>query len=330
MSETAIDPRKFRDALGAFTTGVTVVTTRDAEGVDVGITANSFNSVSLEPPMVLWSLAKASRSLPAFVAAQHFAVHILAADQDALSAQFAQRGMDKFANLTVERGRSGTPLLSGCAARFQCRTAFQYEGGDHVIFVGKVEEFDHSGHPPLVYHGGRYALAVKREHPANMADLASEPDSSFSQDFLIYLLGRAHHHLFIGLRRELERFGLSEDGWFVLSLLGVSEHRTLAELNRLLSYTGKEINYELVANLAANGFVLLHGAYDPQVRVSLTESGRQTVIELVAAGKASEDHATRNLETGEQLLLKQALRRLIRDTDLTPGSLRNFSTEDGE
>lgn len=313
MPDIAVDPRQFRDALGSFTTGVTVVTTRDPAGVDVGITANSFNSVSLDPPMVLWSLAKASRNLPAFMASDYFAVHVLSAEQDALSTQFATSGAQKFANLEITRGIGDAPLLSGCAARFQCRTAFRYEGGDHVIFVGKVEEFDHSDHPPLVYHGGRYALAIKREHP-NALDLGNEPDSSFSQNFLVYLLGRAHHHLFLDLRRELERFGLSEDGWFVLSLLGVSEHRCLAELNRLLSYTGKKISHELVTDLMTNGFVRLHGAYDPQATITLTELGQQTVIELMSAGKAAEDHATRNLEISEQYLLKQALRRLIRDT----------------
>lgn len=167
-----------------------------------------------------------------------------------------------------------------------------------MIFVGEVKEFEHSNRPPLLYHGGRYALALPMPPAAEQATLMSgEPDSSFSQDFLIYLLSRAHHQLFLELRGELERFGVSEDGWFVLSLLGVSANRTLAELNRLLAYTGKHISYELVASLGAKGFVQLRGSYDPQVRVTLTAKGRQTVIELVAAGKAFESHAIRNWTT---------------------------------
>src|SRR4249919_2131388 len=110
-----IDAREFRGALGAFTTGVTIVTTRDDGGHDVGLTVNSFNSVSLEPPLVLWSLARNAASLPAFVAAEHFAVHILAADQEPLSNRFAQRGADKFAGLELARGEGGVPLLPGCA-----------------------------------------------------------------------------------------------------------------------------------------------------------------------------------------------------------------------
>ena len=107
---SAIDTRAFRDALGSFVTGVTIVTTR-GEGTDIGLTANSFNSVSLEPPMVLWSLALSSSSLPAFRQAPWWAVHILASEQEELSARFAQRGIDKFAGLAISRGPGGIPLL---------------------------------------------------------------------------------------------------------------------------------------------------------------------------------------------------------------------------
>lgn len=154
--------RRFRSALGAFATGVTIVTTRDGEAGDVGLTANSFNSVSLDPPMVLWSLAQSARSLPAFLAASHFAVHVLSADQEALSMRFAARGSEKFAGLDLERGIAHIPLLRGCAARFQCRTAFRHEAGDHMIFVGEVQEFDRSDLTELLFHRGRYSLAVPR------------------------------------------------------------------------------------------------------------------------------------------------------------------------
>ena len=154
--------RRFRSALGAFATGVTIVTTRDGTGADVGLTANSFNSVSLDPPLVLWSLARSARSLPAFLAASHFAVHVLAADQEELSMRFAARGSEKFAGLNLERGAGHIPLLRGCAARFQCRTAFRHEAGDHMIFVGEVEEFDRSDRSELLFHRGRYSLAVPK------------------------------------------------------------------------------------------------------------------------------------------------------------------------
>jgi 3-hydroxy-9,10-secoandrosta-1,3,5(10)-triene-9,17-dione monooxygenase reductase component len=313
---------RFRSALGAFATGVTIVTTRDRDGRDVGLTANSFNSVSLEPPMVLWSLAKSARSLPAFVEATHFAVHVLAADQEALSLRFAARGAEKFSDLELDRGPAHIPLLRGCSARFQCRTAFRYEGGDHMIFVGAVEAFDHTDRPPLVFHGGRYALAVQKEDLASpITSDSSEPDSSFSQDFLIYLLGRAHFQLFLGVRRELELHGLSEEQWIVLSFLGLSDDRTVAELDQLLWYTGNRVTYELLASLTAAGFADLRGGHDPHARVVLTESGRRAVIELVAAAKAAEAHAERNLGIAEARLLKRALHTIIRETHPGPPPL---------
>ena len=308
--------RQFRSALGAFATGVTIVTTRTRAGADVGLTANSFNSVSLNPPMVLWSLAKSARSLPAFLESDYFAVHVLSASQEPLSHTFATRGADKFSALALERGRGDIPLLPDCSARFQCRTAFKYEGGDHVVFIGEVEAFDHFNRTPLLFHGGRYAAAVERpQPPAVPAPEAGEPDSSFRQDFLIFLLARAHFQLFLELRRDLERHGLSEWQWFVLAILGVRDNPTVAELDRLLWQTGTRVTYELVASLAAAGFAALHGPNDPHARVTLTDAGRRVVIELFAAAKATESHSERNLGFEETQLLKQALRSIIEETD---------------
>jgi 3-hydroxy-9,10-secoandrosta-1,3,5(10)-triene-9,17-dione monooxygenase reductase component len=305
--------------LGSFATGVTIVTTRNAAGEDIGLTANSFNSVSLDPPMVLWSLARKSLSLPAFLESGYFAVHVLAATQEDLSVIFATRGANKFAGLSVARGTGGIPLLPGCSALFQCKTAFNYEGGDHVIFVGEVQEFEHFNRAPLVFHSGRYAVAVEKpaaSTPPNRED--AEPDSSFSQDFLIYLLERAHFQLFLRLRRDLERHGLSEDQWFVLSILGISDNRTVAELDRLLWYTGRRMTSELMTSLTAEGFARLHGIYDPQARITLTDAGKHVALELVAVAKAAESDAERSLGYGETQLLKKALRGIIRETDPGP------------
>jgi len=150
------DALAFRNALGSFVTGVTIVTTRDRAGQDIGLTANSFNSVSLDPPMILWSLALISRNLPAFRQATWWAVHVLSSSQETLSGRFASKAADKFTGVPVTRGPGDIPMLEDCAARFVCRTAFEYEGGDHAIFVGEVLSFDRAGHPPLVYHQGRY------------------------------------------------------------------------------------------------------------------------------------------------------------------------------
>ncbi len=155
-----LDRQAFRRALGSFVTGVTVVTTLDREGRPAGLTANSFNSVSLDPPMVLWSLSLDSTSLTAFREAGWWAVHVLAADQQDLSDRFARREHDKFEGVHTTAGPDGIPLLDGSAARFICRAAFEYEGGDHAIFLGAVQAFEQTGASPLVYHQGRYGGVV--------------------------------------------------------------------------------------------------------------------------------------------------------------------------
>lgn len=158
-----LDKTAFRNALGSFVTGVTIVTARDPAGAPVGLTANSFNSVSLDPPMVLWSLALSSNSLPAFRDATAWAVHILAADQQVMSDRFARSGADKFDGLEPGNGPEGAPLIAGCAARFGCRARYEYEGGDHAIFLGEVVDFAQTSAEPLVYHSGGYGRLMPRD-----------------------------------------------------------------------------------------------------------------------------------------------------------------------
>lgn len=155
-----IDSKAFRSALGSFVTGVTIVTVRGEGGEPMGLTANSFNSVSLDPPMVLWSLSLRSRSLADFRAAESWAVHVLAADQQAMSDRFAAPDIDRFAGLDVGDGPEGAPLIEGCAARFGCKAKFEYEGGDHAIFLGEVIDFHRRETEPLIYHAGRYGRVM--------------------------------------------------------------------------------------------------------------------------------------------------------------------------
>ena len=151
-----LDSRSLRDALGEFATGVAVVTARSVDGAPVGVTINSFASVSLEPPLVLWSLGLSSPSRAVFETCSHYAVNILAADQVELSQRFSQSQEDRFAGLALKVGAGGTPLLSGCSAWFECRNEIRYPGGDHVILVGFVVNFRREPKAPLVFHGGRY------------------------------------------------------------------------------------------------------------------------------------------------------------------------------
>ena len=150
------DLRNFRGALGQFATGVTVVTTLAPDGRKVGMTANSFTSVSMEPPLVLWCPSKRAPSLSDFEDSSHFAINILASDQHVLSRQFATPASDKFAGAETSEGIAGVPLLDGAVATFQCRTVARHDAGDHVIYVGEVEKYDNPGGAPLVFHSGKY------------------------------------------------------------------------------------------------------------------------------------------------------------------------------
>jgi flavin reductase (DIM6/NTAB) family NADH-FMN oxidoreductase RutF len=148
---------QFRAALGTFATGVTIVTARDAGGVPIGLTANSFNSVSLDPPLVLWSLSREAGSMPHFSRGSHYAINILAADQRDLAERFSRKEGDRFAGVAFREGSMGAPILEGAAAVFECFNRSRYAEGDHVIFVGEVEHCERrAGAQPLIFHGGRY------------------------------------------------------------------------------------------------------------------------------------------------------------------------------
>lgn len=153
------DAKAFRNALGHFATGVTIVTARSNEGVPVGVTINSFSSLSLDPPLVLWSLTKTAKSFPVFSTATHFAVHVLAADQQALSERFASSSIAKFDHIASVDGLGNAPLLSGCAATFECAMDRCLEGGDHKILIGRVDRFKVNPDAlPLLFHRGRYVV----------------------------------------------------------------------------------------------------------------------------------------------------------------------------
>lgn len=148
---------EFRAALGSFATGVTVVTALGLDGIPIGLTANSFNSVSMSPPLVLWSLSRNAGSLPTFARGSHYAINILAADQRGLAERFATKRPNRFAGVAFRPGIRNAPILEGAAAVFECFNRSQYEEGDHVIFVGQVEHCERRENAqPLIFHGGRF------------------------------------------------------------------------------------------------------------------------------------------------------------------------------
>lgn len=314
----AFDPRDFRNALGSFTTGVTIITTIDAAGEPVGLTVNSFNSVSLNPPLVLWSLANEALSLPAFRDAECWAVHILATDQEDLSTRFAKRGENKFADLDIEHGRGGIPLLKGCTARFQCRTASSYQGGDHLIFIGEVLDFDHSENPPLVFHGGRYAHATQR---ASAKPAEPYLAGSFGEDFLGYLLGRSHFRFFSRIRPHLNEAGLSDEEFYVLSAMTLKPHMTGDDLDKLTAGVLDQHCAQTLDSLIARDLLQRSTDERGEVLCALTADGRTLALKLISVAKAVESQVLAGLGPDEDAVLKSLLNQLLGVLDPEVGSI---------
>ncbi len=188
MDDVQIDPMKFRRALGNFTTGVTIMTAQNEQGEKVGVTANSFNSVSLDPPLILWSIDKKSSSFPVFEQASHFAVNILSGSQIDLSNKFSRRNIDKYEGTGFQEGAGSAPILDHCSAVFECEKHQIIEGGDHWIMIGKVVNFHDEGRSPLVYHQGAYSAVTP--HP-----LLQLKDSQEVDDIGQMHQGHLHHNV---------------------------------------------------------------------------------------------------------------------------------------
>jgi flavin reductase (DIM6/NTAB) family NADH-FMN oxidoreductase RutF len=162
MQHSSFSSTDFRAALGRFATGVTIVTTRTLEGALVGLTANSFNSVSLQPALVLWSLGEKAGSMASFMQAQHYAIHVLSVEQKELAQRFASKVHNRFEGVQFSQGLGGAPVIAGCAATFECTSKSRYPEGDHVIFVGEVLRCTSDAEKsPLLFHGGQFFT----EHP---------------------------------------------------------------------------------------------------------------------------------------------------------------------
>ena len=150
------DTAHFRQALSQFATGVTVITTRLADGSFRGLTASSFNSVSLSPPLVLWSLGSVANSMPIFSGNSHYVINVLGAEQAELAQRFSRRTPNPFDDVEYELSRTGQPILKGASAWFECHNRSRYPEGDHVIFVGEVEQCAFAAQPPLIFHNGKF------------------------------------------------------------------------------------------------------------------------------------------------------------------------------
>ncbi|MEJ5059347.1 MULTISPECIES: flavin reductase [unclassified Pseudomonas] len=306
VSGPRFDGRALRDAFGSFATGVTIVTTAGSGGVDIGLTANSFSSVSLDPPMVLWSLARTSLNMDAFRNSGHFAVHILSADQEALSGRFASKGIDRFEGLALDRGPDGIPMLPDCMARFACKLAYQYEGGDHVIFVGEIVDFSHSAQKPLVFHGGRYGMLLPKQSVASADEF-----SNLSADDLLYQVSNAYFRTRKTVIEKLESHQWTADEYAVLSIIGREDGLCMPEIvARSEKVRGQGISATIVQKLIVQGLLHEVDSGNGQITVRLTPEGRRSVLELIAIRKSSEADVQGRLDPSEVQLLKHLLARL--------------------
>lgn len=305
MNHDSFSKHDFRAALGRFATGVTVVTTASGEDSPVGVTASSFNSVSLDPPLVLWSLAKSSKSLAAFRDSGHFAIHVLGCDQESLSNRFARAGEDKFQDVLWDAGALGSPILREYSAKFECRTVHQYEGGDHIIFVGEVVAYDHRDQAPLLFHGGRYA-ETRPKPSAEILPGVELDQGRFTDDFFLYLLSRSHFQTSRPTWEKLAELGLDRVEYFTISAAAIGGPVTLDHLQSTLRHTGYEPDQAKLDAMVASGLLIEQdGAYGP------SELARDHFLETLSVAKAYEDDLLEHFSASEIAEGKRILKKVI-------------------
>lgn len=290
------DPKAFRRALGNFATGVTIITAEGANGEKVGVTASSFNSLSMDPPLILWSSMKEARSCEAFESASHFAVNILASDQMDMSNHFARQQEDKFAGFEWEKGIGGAPLFPNCAGRFQCETYDKLDGGDHWIFVGKVVAFDDYGRAPLCFHQGSYSMVfshpgVSQKQTGEVGKLPSDGRMGNHKFFLMLRAIRAYQDRYQPKVNALD-LNLIESRCLLVvgDLPGLDAEGLVTHVNAPL----EEVSEGLV-NLTNRGMIAPHGE-----GVALTEKGQAKANECWEVASAHAEAAFGDF-TEEQL-----------------------------
>lgn len=271
--DPAAGSRAFRQCLGQFTTGVSVMTARHGSAC-AGLTANSFASLSLEPPLVLFSLSRGSRSFDVFQQAESFAVNILATDQIALSQNFASRKDDKFEDVDWFEGQTGAPVLAGVVAYLECDRHSVLDGGDHVIMIGRVRHFARFDRQPLLYAQGRYAIAG--DHPDLKPDrrpaqaAAAAPAEGWRSLPLVTLLYRANNYTTLHFEEHRRAEGLSVPQVRVLAGLYDTPGQSLERLSARM-YLGNRDARDAVADLVDRGYV----EAGPEDCLSLTPTGRE-------------------------------------------------------
>ncbi|MDF2808983.1 MAG: flavin oxidoreductase [Microvirga sp.] len=297
--DPAGDPRAFRRALGQFATGVTVITAM-AGDEPVAVTANSFSSVSLDPPMVLWSLRRESRNLPAFQQAEHFAINVLAADQMELSNRFSRSAGDRFGTCDWRVGLGGAPIFDGVAAQFECRRVAEHDGGDHVIFIGKVERYSCFDRAGLLFSQGRYALAL--DHPGAPADLPIEAAAHPRDDFFLPLLVRAYTYLSDAFKEHHDAEEVTTNQSRVLAFLATRSGAS-AEVIARLTFLGVSAVEDALARLVGMGLV----APRPPGAIAITQEGIERLRRITMRAHAFEEEHLAGLDPDDVAATRRVL-----------------------
>lgn len=299
----SFDPKDFRRALGKFPTGVTVITTRDAEGNPIGMTASSFNTLSIEPALVLWSIDKGAWSLEAFTRGKSFAINVLRNDQIEISNRFARRGEDKFADIHTRDDQHGSPLLHGTAAWFGCKTWNVYEGGDHFIIVGEVTDYSYEENVnSLVFHNGRYA--VPETHPAVQAPTRPLEARGFLGDYLLFQLRQTLNAYASDFYPRLSHFGVTAEEWRVLTLLADGKSMEQEQICRYVSQPLKELMFT-GEWLQDKGLASAVGS-----KIQLTVKGQNLAEQLLDMAIEHEQRILSVLNDTEQAMLKLMLKKI--------------------
>lgn len=301
------DARGFRDALSSFATGVTIVTATDQEGEPVGMTASSFNSVSTEPPLVLWSVTKTARSAPAFEKAEHFSIHVLASEQTDLSNKFAKSGADKFADTAYAMNEHNVPILEGCAARFDCKTWSVYEGGDHWIIVGEVNSIDTETKEALVFGGGSYAIATPLT-TLSKSDTVDRAEDGLVEDMFFYHLSRAYHRMSNEFHNAVRDSGLTVAQWRILASLHGQSTLALSVLAEQTFLDPKSLE-DILCFLQDDGLCVVSGEANTKTAQG-TKSGHERVIHLFDLAREQEQAALAGASSEQKSATKDTLKRI--------------------
>jgi flavin reductase (DIM6/NTAB) family NADH-FMN oxidoreductase RutF/DNA-binding MarR family transcriptional regulator len=297
----------FRRTLGEFATGVTVITTT-VDGASFGMTSNSSASVSLDPPLVLWSIRRESQSFAAFERCEHFAVNVLADDQIVLSEHFAKSGPGKFKDIPYSIGRGGAPLLHDTDATLECRRTRAHEGGDHLILVGEVELFSRYDRPPLLFCKGRYAVTAEHPHGSTVAPTIAVSHVDGGAEVLPNLMIRAYLSVAAEVESAGQKAGLGLTLTQARFLRACAAHPGITiealQPELLLDFNSSQ---SVMGALVSKGLVEV----DSDDRVRLTTACNTRVKELVAHARQCEHELFKNIPANELATPTRALARIV-------------------